>query len=440
MQESFEYDDAFDAEPQPVAVEDEDAPAAEAEAAVDPSTVMDAADRPVPRITIAAFCELGETVELMRAAAQDRRLARAHFTSHEGGLAQAIEKYHDEPTPDLIIVESGMRGKSLFDQLDELANVCDPTTKVIIVGAANDIALYRELMRRGVSEYLVPPLSEIQVIRSISELYADPEAPFYGKAIAFIGAKGGVGSSTIAHNLAWCVSESLSVDTTIVDLDLPFGTASLDFNQEASQGVAEALTHPERVDDVLLDRLVTRCTERLTLFTAPASLDREWELDPEACETVFEAVRKSVPVMALDLPHQWNSWVHRALLSSDEVVITATPDLASLRNAKNMFDLLKASRPNDAPPRVVLNQVGMPKRPEIPVKDFAEALGVEPALVLPFDAHLFGNAANNGQMIGETSEGAKVVEGMNALAALVTGRSAPPAKSASLIDKLFKRS
>ncbi len=438
MQESFEYDDAYDAEAQPVEVEDVDSPA-EAEAAVDPSSVMEAADRPVPRITIAAFCELPETVELMRSASQDRRLGRAHFSSFEGGLPQAIERYHDEPTPDLVIVESGMRGKSLFDQLNELANVCDPTTKVVIVGAANDIALYRELMRRGVSEYLVPPLSEIQVIRAISELYVDPDAPFYGKAIAFIGAKGGVGSSTIAHNLAWCVSESLSVDTTIVDLDLPFGTASLDFNQEASQGVAEALAHPERVDDVLLDRLVTRCTDRLTLFTAPGSLDREWELDSDACETVFEAIRRSVPVMALDLPHQWNSWVHRSLISCDEVVITATPDLASLRNAKNIFDLLKASRPNDAPPRVVLNQVGMPKRPEIPVKDFAEALGVEPALVLPFDAHLFGSAANNGLMLGETPEGAKIVDGLNALAALVTGRTAPVSRPVSLINKLLKR-
>ncbi len=393
------------------------------------------ADQPVPRITIAAFCELPETGALVQAASEDRRLSRAHVDVRSGGLPAAIEMFHDQSTPNLIIVESGMRGRGLFEQLDELANVCDPDTKVMIIGATNDIALYRELMRRGVSEYLVPPLTPVGLIRAVSAQYVDAEAPFVGKTVAFIGAKGGVGSSTVAHNIAWSISETAGVDTALADLDLSFGTAGLDFNQDSMQGIADALSQPDRVDDVMIERLLTRCTDRLTLFSAPCTLDREWELPVEAYETVIEIIAKTTPLVALDLPHQWSSWIKRMLLSVDDVVITATPDLACLRNAKNMFDIVSAARPNDVAPRIVLNMVGMPKRPEIPLKDFAEAVGVQPQLVLPFDAALFGQAANNGQMVADVNASSKPAEAMRTFAAGLVGRETE-VPSGSFLDKL----
>src|SRR5690606_14097496 len=127
-----------------------------------------------------------------------------------------------------------------------------------------------------------------------------------------------------------------------------------------------ALTAPERLDDVLLDRLLAKCTDRLSLFAAPAVLDRELDMSGEACDTVLEIVRETVPCAIIDLPHIWSPWTKHVLLSSDSIVITATPDLASLRNTKNILDTLRAARSNDTPPFVVLNQTGVPKRPEIP--------------------------------------------------------------------------
>ncbi|WP_417482343.1 AAA family ATPase [Maricaulis sp.] len=397
----------------------------------------DVADQPVPRITIAAFCERPETGALVHNAAGDRRLAKAHIGVELGGLPAAIERYHDATTPNLLIVESGMRGQGLFEQLEELASVCDPETKVIIIGAANDIALYRELMKRGVSEYLVPPMTPLHLIRSISDLFLDPDQPFAGKTIAFIGAKGGVGSSTVAHNCAWSLSEGLQTDAVLVDLDLSFGTAGLDFNQDPAQTLGDALNEPDRLDDALLDRLLVRCTERLSLFSAPATLDRDWEFTPSEYEMVLEKVRRQAPFVALDLPHLWMPWVRETLLSADQVVVTVTPDLASLRNAKNLFDLIAGARPNDELPKVVVNMAGMPKRPEIPVKDFADALGTQPALVLPFEPQLFGKAANNGQMIHELDPKSKAADGFAHLAGLVTGRAAAPMRKRSIVSKLF---
>jgi len=193
----------------------------------------------------------------------------------------------------------------------------------------------------------------------------------------------------------------------IADLDLAFGTTGLDFNQDPVQGIAEALASPERLDEVLLDRLLTKCSEHLSIFAAPVVLDRDYDLSADACDMVLDVARQNVPYVVVDLPHLWTSWSKRILLQSDEVVITAAPDLANLRNAKNVIDLLKGSRKNDTPPHLVLNMSGMPKRPEISVREFEQALGIDALTVIEFDSETFGQAANNGQMIEEMNAKAK---------------------------------
>jgi len=394
----------------------------------------------VPRITIHVFCQKAETAAVAEKAAADRRLSRATTEVRPGGLAEALAHYNNQPTPPLIIVESSEPAQQLLAGLDRLAEVCDPGTKVVVIGSHNDIGLYRELMRRGVSEYLVPPLQTLQLIRAVTTLYTDPAIPFVGRTLAFMGAKGGAGSSTLAHNIAYQLSEAMQANTVIADFDLPFGTAGLDFNQDPVQGMGDALSKPERLDATLLDRMTARCTDRLSLFAAPASLDDDYDISAEAFEEVQGKIRGTAPYVVLDLPHLWSGWMRKTILSADDVVITALPDLASLRNAKNLIDLIRKARPNDAPPHLILNQVGAPGRPEIPVKEFAKALGVEPALVLPFDAKLFGQAANNGQMIFEVNAKAKAAEGLAQFTQVLSRREpVAAAKPQSLLERLMKR-
>jgi len=380
-------------------------------------------ERPVPRISIHAFCDFPDTGAALQRASSDRRLSKAHMTIQLGGLDAAVDHYRGQVTPNLLIVETRLQGKDALAAVDRLADVCDPTTKVVVVGRVNDVELYRELIRKGVSEYLVAPVSPLHMIEVISGIYLGPEASPVGRVVSFIGARGGVGASTIAHNVGWTIAERQRIDTAIVDLDLPFGTTGLDFNEEASQGVAEALTAPERLDDVLLDRLLLKAGEHLSLFTSPALIDRVYEAETGAYEAVLDAVRAVSPCVIVDVPHLWTPWVKQTLLASDEVIVVAVPDLASLRNSKAMIELLRQGRPNDTPPKLVLNMVSMPKRPEIPVKDFAETVGVEPALLVPFEPHLFGTAANNGQMLPEVQPRSQVAEGIRLLAELITGRA-----------------
>lgn len=389
----------------------------------------------VPRIAIHVFAERQDTLAAAERAGQDRRLSRASTQIRVGGVSAAVESYQSEPTPPLIVVECLSGPRELLAEVDRLAEVCDMGTKVVVIGAANDILLYRELMRRGVSEYLVAPIQPLQLISAIGGLFADPAQPFIGRTIAFVGARGGAGSSAVAHNTAYAISERIGANTVIVDYDLPFGTAGLDFNQDPLAGVADALGQPDRLDATLLDRMMVRCTDKLSLFAAPATLDGDWDIPSEAYDEVTSRIRSTAPFVVMDLPHVWAGWVRRALIAADEVVVVATPDLASLRNAKNMIDLIRQARPNDAPPRLVLNQVGAPGRPEIPAKEFGAALGVHPSLVIPFDAKLFGQAANNGQMILDAGAKSKAAEGFETLAQIVSRRELPaaPAKGKAKI-------
>ncbi|MGA9658814.1 MAG: cellulose synthase operon protein YhjQ/BcsQ [Asticcacaulis sp.] len=394
----------------------------------------------IPRIAIHFFPDSEETLKACDTAALDRRMTRAQSVVRRGGIFEAIDCYRQEPTPSLIIVESPARGRDLLDQLGQLAEVCDANTKVVVIGAHNDISLYRQLIREGVSEYMVAPVQPMQLIKTIGGLFNDPETPFVGRTIAFVGARGGAGSSSIAHNFAYNLSEQMQSNTVIVDYDLPFGTAGLDFNQDPLHGMADALGEPDRLDSVLLDRMLTRCTDRLSLFSSPAALDQDYTADKDSFDEVTRKVRAAAPYIVMDLPHVWTPWLRSSLIAADEVVIVATPDLASLRNAKNIIDLLKHSRPNDAAPRLVLNQVDMPGRPEIPVKDFTAALGISPSVLIPFDAKLFGQASNNGQMIAESAPGSKVADALMQLTSAVTGRSPDTAgkKSTSLLSQIFK--
>ncbi len=394
---------------------------------------------PAPRVSVQAFCETVETAAAIQAAGEDRRLARAHLRIQMGGLVAAIEAYESSPTPNVIILESESRNEDILGGLDQLAPVCDAATRVIIIGRMNDVGLYRELVRRGVSDYLIAPVGALQVVRAVCGLFSAPDAKPVGRVIAVVGAKGGVGASTVAHNIAFSIARDLKLDSVVTDLDLAFGTAGLDFNQDPPQGIAEAVFSPDRIDDAFIDRLLSKCTDHLSLLAAPATLDHVYDFGADAFEAIFDSLRATVPCVVLDVPHQWTGWTKQTLVGADDILIVAAPDLANLRNTKNLYDFLKAARPNDQLPLYCLNQIGVPKRPEIKAADFAKALESEPVAVIPFEPQLFGAAANNGQMIAEIAAGHRTAELIRQLAQQMTGRTEPKKQRSGLLSPLFEK-
>ena len=286
--------------------------------------------RPVPRISIQAFCETESVAIPIERAGEDRRMAKAHLKVHMGGISTAIEFYQTAPTPNLIILESRREPRDLIEALKQLAEFCDSNSKVVVIGHYNDVWLYRELIRSGISEYIVAPISMADIVGVISSIFVDPQAEPIGRSIAFIGAKGGVGSSTLAHNVAWSMSSLFGSEVVVADLDLAFGTANINFDQDPAQGIAEAVFAPERIDEVYLDRLLATCAEHLSLLAAPSTLDRVYDFDPDAFAHLIDTAQRSAPVIVLDIPHAWNGWTKNTLMKADEIVITATPELANL--------------------------------------------------------------------------------------------------------------
>ena len=398
--------------------------------------------RPVPRIAMHAWCETEGVARPVIRAGEDRRMAKVTAKVEPGGIRAAADSYQYAATPNLLVVETRAEPGRVMAELEPLAEVCDPSTKVVVIGHYNDIGLYRELIRSGISEYLVAPVSVADVISVASGIFVDPDAEPLGRTIAFVGARGGTGASTLCHNVAFAASRLFGSEVVIADLDLPFGTANIDFDRDPTSGVAEAIADPDRLADTYLDRLLAKCSDNLSLLAAPAMLDRTFDAEGEAFSQLIDVAQRGAPTVILDVPHTWCDWTRNVLTRADEVVLVASPDLTSLRNAKNLVDTLRGLRPTDGPIKLVMNQMDVPKRPEISLADFAGPLGVEAIATIAFDPAFFGNASNNGQMLEEADAKHDAVAAIADIAHAVTGRASakPKAKaSGSLLQRLTRR-
>jgi pilus assembly protein CpaE len=374
---------------------------------------------PAPAIRIYLSWDSPEAADFFSTVATDRRLSRTEIVISRGGLDGAAMYCASHPRPDLLIIDTTLRGAAMLASLDRLLAAAGPNARIIILGAVNDVTLLRELAARGVDDYMVWPVRADALADAACALFADKDR---ARVIAVIGARGGIGASTIAHNLAWSIAERQRARTTLVDLDLPFGTAAFDFRLEPLRSLADALAANAAANDMALECVGVSRTERLTILAAPATPHCTSDLEVDAARGLVGAARRLSSFVVLDLPHQWDPWVKQALLGADEIVLVSSPDLASLRNTDNIAKLIKAERNID--PVVVLSMTGVPKRPEVPLKEFAEALGIAPACTVAFEPNIFGAAAITGQMLGEIAPDSKAARQLDELATLLTGRDA----------------
>lgn len=379
------------------------------------------------KLTIDAFTATPETAKVLEQVKEDRDLAKSRVTIRDGGIDAAVRRYAEAATPQVVIIEETGDEAQLNEGLARLAEVCEAGTKVIVIGRPNDISLYRTLMSQGLSEYLNTPVAPRQVLETLRTIFVDPSAAPRGKLVVFFGSRGGVGSSTLAQNLAWHIAETVGDDIIYADFDLSFGTSSLAFNVEGKQTVIDALIQPERVDPVLLERFLVRYGDHLQILMAAGDLRSQLAYQVEAVEKVLEVARQMAPVVVVDVPHLWAPWTEYLLRSADDLVITAFPDLANLRDCKNLMEQVAAKR-TDLPTRLVLNRVDAYKKTQLSARDFEETLGFVPVAAIPFEPNLFGTSANNGQMLAETAKSHKVVDTLKQLAAQICGRGAGTAK------------
>ena len=391
------------------------------------------------KLNIDAFAVTPEFQAVAEQARDDRQFAKSKFNVFPGGLGAAITYYQDHPTPQVILVEDVDDKHLMIERLGALAEVCEPGTKVIVVGAANDILIYRTLISQGVSEYLVAPVSARQIIEAVETIFADPSSQPRGRLITFYGARGGVGSSSVAHNVAWSLSQAIADEVILIDLDLAFGTAGLAFNIDTKQTVVDVLAQPERIDVVLLERFLVKYDDHLQVLSAPGDLRAMYDIAYEGLDRLLDFARQMAPYVVVDCPHIWSPWTAALLSVSEDVVVVAQPDLPNLRDCKNLMDSVVSKRSEAYPTRLVLNRVDAFKKTQLTAKDFEDTLNLAPLASIPFDPVVFGTAMNNGQMIGEAAKGHKIAESFRQLALQLTGRTAvSKKKQADLLGWLKK--
>jgi len=373
---------------------------------------------PLPAITIHAYWDRPATAEAFAALAADPRCTRARIEIARGGLDGALAQLGATRAPDLLLLDSTLARTELFAGLAELTARIGPETRIALIGSVNDIGFFRELAARGVCEYFNAPVTADQITGALCALFAETDA---ARTIAVIGARGGAGASTLARNLAHAIAEAADSRAMLIDLDVHFGAAALACAHAPRIAIADALADENDTQNAPPQR-------GLCLLAAPAALDAT-ELTDEALDALLAHARRQSPAVVLDLPHAWTHATRRALALADDVVIVARPDLASLRDAKNMLDQLRAAREGKIAPHVVLSMAGAPERPEIAAKDFAEVAGVTPVAIIAFDPVLHAACAVSGRMIAEAAPHAGAA--YEALAAHITGvaphRRAAPA-------------
>ncbi len=376
------------------------------------------------KTTIGAFTLKAETQAAVEGLRDERIFFRTTITSHDGGMAEAVNYLSQNETPPVLIIETASVGENMFAELNRLAEVCAPHTQLVLIGDQNDISLFKELLRQGVSQYFAGGVSTRQLAEAIQDLFADQQNDQKARVIAITGVRGGVGSSTLSHNIGYELAREFGEDVIVADLDIAYGTAAMNFNVAPRYTIADALAQNTRLDDVLMERFVEPINKKLSVLTAPASLNAGVHVTSDNLEMVMGYLRRMASFVVLDVPHVWQGWTRDLLTEVDEVVLVTKPDLCNLRDAKNMVEVLNPERGVHLPTRLVFNMVGEAKKTELGPRDFKEHVSMDVAVSVPFDPTVFGKAMNNGEMISKFAARCKATEAVKKLARMVSARVA----------------
>jgi pilus assembly protein CpaE len=347
-----------------------------------------------------------------------------------GGIAKAIEYLSEQRSPHTLIVD--INGIDLpLSQIQILADVCEPGTSVIAIGDHNDVGLYRDLIEAGVSNYIVKPLTRELLTKALTPKANTGEvgraALKLGKMVSFIGARGGVGTTTLAANLAWHLANRQSRRVALLDLDLQNGDCGLLFNIETTPGFRDALANPLRLDHLLLDRIMTQVGERLFVLGSEEPLHDNVQITASAIDALFSVLRSQFHYVIVDVPRIPAPAYRRALEIADRRVIVVDQTMRAMRDAVRVakmfgdYEIPGAEHSAEHRNIFIVNRVGEAGQHALSLKDVHKVLQVQPTSLIPFLPSLVTPSAHHGLVAG--SKRGKFADAVATLASELSGRN-----------------
>lgn len=351
----------------------------------------------------------------------------------QGGIAAAAQTVDAAAPPGLLLIDISDNEDPL-SAMDALAEICPPATRVVTVGTSNDIMLYRRLLAMGVVDYLHKPVAFEALYEALMQATRPPEraasapATKEARVIAVIGARGGVGTTTVAAAIGWCLSEVHQQRTAMLDLDLQFGNLALGFDLEPGRGLREALEHPERIDSLFLSGAMNGTSERLRILSAEEPLDDHPLLDPSAVDPLLSALNDDFDCVIVDLPRALDGMARRLLARTETTVIVTDMSLAAMRDTHRLLNLVTVLRPGTTP-LLLANRIGMLNRGEIARAEFEKSIGRKIDYLIPFDAKAASAMAEHGKAMPAAARSSKAATELRRIAATLSGTAAEPPRS-----------
>lgn len=373
-----------------------------------------------PRDPFAAYVCDETTAETLRPVAVE--MGWAPEKVNKGGLRNAVQSLSVSASPQILFVDLSESGDPLND-INALAEVCEPGTVVIAAGQVNDVRLYRDLVVSGIQDYLLKPLSPDMLRDAFTHAQAMLNAP---KAVevsterphistCFIGARGGVGASTVATSVAWMMSEKGARTTALLDLDVHFGTGALALDLEPGRGLTDAIDNPSRIDGLFIERAMVKASERLSVLSAEAPISVPVMTDGSAFYQLQEEMRAAFECTIVDLPRGMLVQ-HPHLMTDIQVAVIVTElTLAAARDTIRLLSWLKTNAPQTQVV-VVANKLQVASQLEISRKDFEGSIERKIDFAIPFDQKLAAQAAKLGKPMAEAGKASKTVQPLTDLA------------------------
>ena len=390
------------------------------------------------KCSIEAFFITEKMNDLLELANISPKLSRCTLSHHSGGMNKAISHLSKSPSPDLLIIEVNSSQEVIFQQLETLSTVFDSESRILLVGNENDIELYRKLKALGINEYLFMPETADILINEFERLFLNFEKSSKAEYIGILGARGGVGASTLSTNIAHALSQIPNTEVIIVDLDINFGTIALNLNLAPHQSITDLLGDTGRLDALLIERVMLRHGDQLSIIPAPIVIDQSFNLSYQSINQLLVLIGSMADYIILDLPHGMPNWQSGIFEKLDQVFLTAYPDLANLRDAKRILDQIDEHTKLGPKFNFILNRVGLSTQSELSTKEFEEVLDLKISQAVPFDPQLFGKSLNNGVSISATDKRSKASNSILKIANKLAGIE-DKQKTSMFISKFLKK-